>query len=1110
MRNKKRLWSILIIGLTCWVDARSALAEDALSEGFDSPPSSARPRVWWHWMNGNISKEGIQKDLEWMKRIGIGGMHSFDGAWDTPPVVNKRLAYMTPEWQDAFRFAATLADRMGLELAIASSAGWSETGGPWVKPEDGMKKLVWSETRVTGSRPFNGKLASPPSVAGPFQAIPIADKMARQSIELPSFYRDVAVLAYRTPPTLQRDPAPVAVTTSAASIGSKLLLDRDLTRSITLSTSMSQPAWVLYDYGEPRRFRSASVAEPTKTLFHSKWVLEASDDGKVFHRVTELPRERLLPHVTVSFPVVTARFLRLIVAPAPTRFVFDFAANAPGAEFPSAHYAEAGDIKLNELRFYSGARIHRFEEKAAFSIDSPYYAIDSGASAPDEAVDPVGIIDLTSRMRSDGALNWNPPPGDWTVLRLGYSLTGKVNHPASAEATGLEVDKLDPRAVRAYLDTYLGRFEKMLGGLIGARGLTALVTDSIETGPQNWTPAFITEFKARRGYDPMPWLPALTGVIVGDASRTDRFLWDIRKTLGELMSDAHYRQVAESAHQHRLTYYGESLEGYFNGALGDDLDMRQYADIPMGSLWASYKSAQRDGMPEHLLDLRGAASVAHVYGKDLVAAESLTSLYEPWIGTPASLRPVIDLAFALGVNRPVIHTSVHQPTEQKPGLTLGPFGQHFTRHETWAEMAGPWITYLSRSAYLLQQGQFVADVAWFYGEEGPLAAFVEAPLTDLPQGYGFDFVNANMLLNHLSVREGRLVSTGGARYRLLYLGGSSKRMTLPVLRKLAELSTQGVAIAGRRPTGSPSLVDEAWSAEYESLVAALWGSGKIIDSTDPNEILARLGIARDYDYDKPKPDSRILFLHRQLPDGDIYFLTNRNPRTENIEARLRVTGRTPELWHADSGRREAVSWRVEEGKWTVVPLELYANQSLFIVFREPTSKTAEQVVISKDRIVTTIDGDWSLNFEPGRGAPHGPLRTSLGSWTDSRDAGIKYFSGIGTYQKDFRVEPRDIRVGQRMILDLGDVGELADVIVNGQAAATVWHAPYRADVTALLKPGVNKLEVRVANLWVNRLIGDKQPGAAAVAFTVTSTYTPDAPLRRSGLIGPVTLISRAP
>ena len=401
--------------------------------------------------------------------------------------------------------------------------------------------------------------------------------------------------------------------------------------------------------------------------------------------------------------------------------------------------------------------------------------------------------------------------------KAGFALV--PDHPATAEATGLEVDKLDRAHVRSYIETYLDRYAKVLGPTrMGAQGVRALLTDSIESGPQNWTESLPAEFKRRRGYDLTPWMPALTGVIEASAADTDRFLYDFRRTLAELIADNHYGQIAESAKARGLILYGESLE-QGRPVLGDDMEMRRHTTVPMAAMW-TYSAKQGAPTPTRYADIRGAASVAHIYGQNLVAAESLTSAFAPWNFAPRDLKPMIDMEFLLGVNRPVIHTSVHQPLLDKPpGLTLAIFGQYFNRNETWAEQAGAWVSYLSRTAYLLQQGQFAADVLYFYGEEAPLTAlYAEHVTPDAPAGYGFDFANPDVLLNRLKVSDGSLLSDSGMRYRLLYLGGSSSRMTLSVLKRIEALVRDGATVVGQRPTESPSLTDDQHVFRWRALL----------------------------------------------------------------------------------------------------------------------------------------------------------------------------------------------------------------------------------------------------------------------------------------------------
>ena len=1111
--------------------AKPGGGDDTLEREFLNPPATARPRVWWHWMNGNITKEGIKLDLEWMKRVGIGGFQNFDAALNTPQVVEKRLPYMTPEWKDAFRYAAGLADEFGLEMAIASSPGWSETGGPWVKPPQGMKKFVWSETRVEGGKKFTGTIPKPPTVTGPFQGVLFRDDLAMgaQTPKPPEFYADAAVIAYRIPGNDTADASPGSVTSSAGAIDVRLLTDGDLVKSVKIPIDKQQGAWIQYEYAAPRTIQAVSLATPPGAMFMPvapvELRIEASDDGRTFRPVADLPSGGTAQH-TVSFPPVSSRYFRLTIRGVEKPGMFDMFEGAPGVDsgFGDLLGPPPGNqsIEINEFVLYTEARVNRFEEKACFGLVPNYYAIATGAIKPDDAVAPANVVDLTARMRPDGSLDWTPPDGRWVVLRLGYSLTGTLNHPATAEATGLEVDKLSRSAVKAYMDTYLGTYAETLGpALMGRKGVKALLTDSIEVGAYNWTDDILVQFRRLRGYDPTPFLPALTGVVVGSAEQSDNFLWDFRRTLAELTAQSHYEQIAKSAHERGLTYYGESLEGT-RVSIGDDMEMRQYADIPMSAMW-TYTPA-RGPRPGYIADIRGAASVAHVYGQNLVAAESMTSAMVPWGFSPRILKPIIDLEFALGVNRPVIHTSVHQPlVNKKPGLSLLIFGQYFNRNETWAEQAGPWVSYISRNAYMLQQGKFGADVAYFYGEEAPLSGLYgegSAPPKDAPDGYGFDYVNSDIVLHQLSAANGALETRSGMRYRVLYLGGSSTKMTLPVLRKLHDLVSAGAVVVGNRPAGSPSLADNA--AEFAKIADSLWGPagstaspertvgrGKIIFGQDVNKALASLGVARDFDYEKPKPDSELMFLHRRLADGDVYFVSNRQARAEAISVTFRVAGKRPELWHADTGTTEPVSYSTENGR-TKVPLNLGTNESLFVVFRKPASTPAETIPPPVETRLATLDGNWSLAFAPDLGAPEKVTIDRLSSWSESTDPGVKYYSGTGTYSRTLNVPAGWLQPRKRVMLDLGEVRELAEVLVNGRSLGIVWHAPYQVDVTSAVKPGANTVEVKVTNLWVNRLIGDKQPDAKKYTFTTMGTYKADAPLQPSGLLGPVTIFGTAP
>jgi hypothetical protein len=769
-------------------------------------------------------------------------------------------------------------------------------------------------------------------------------------------------------------------------------------------------------------------------------------------------------------------------------------------------------VTVGELRLSGEARVNQFEAKAGFRVATDYYALDADAGPDTQGVAPAEVVELTPKLQSDGRLDWTPPAGRWRVIRFGASLTGTSNHPATAEATGLEVDKYDAKAVRRYLETYLDMYLAATGPeLFGRRGLRAILTDSIEVGASNWTADLVPQFERLRGYDPSPWLPALAGVIVGSRSASDRFLFDFRRTLADLLASEHYGTVAKVAHERGLLVYGEALEGG-RPSLGDDISMRSHADVPMAALW-TWRPEAGPNVP-YYADMKGAASTAHLYGRGLVAAESMTSGMAPWAHAPSDLRRVIDLEFAYGINRPVIHTSVHQPVDDKqPGLSLMIFGQFFNRHETWAEMARPWIDYLSRNSLMLQQGRYFADVAYFYGEEGPLTGLFEhEPVADAPRHYGYDFVNADALIGLLSVEGGDLVAKSGARYRVLYLGGSSRRMSLPVLRRIAALAESGATIVGRAPGGSPALGDDA--GQYTALVRQLWGSGanttvgkgRVIDSDDVEAALAAIGVASDFRTNGGR-DSEILFLHRRLEDGDLYFVNNRRSRTEDVEARFRVTGKEPEIWRADTGTAEAVSYRAE-GEHTILPLGLGPEDSFFVVFRKQAGASSRTLPKPGWKAAGTLGNAWTVAFQPGRGAPASMLTLPRPqSLAESQDPGVRYFSGVSTWSSTFEA-PAEWKPGAPLRLDLGRVGDVAEVRVNGALVGTAWKAPWTVEIGAAAKQGRNAIEVRVANLWVNRLIGDKQPGATPVAFVTIPTYKPDAPLRPSGLIGPVTLSVR--
>ena len=547
-----------------------------------------------------------------------------------------------------------------------------------------------------------------------------------------------------------------------------------------------------------------------------------------------------------------------------------------------------------------------------------------------QAIAKSDIFDLTSKLQADGRLDWTPPPGEWVVLRFGYSLLGSYNAPATAEATGLEVDKLDRRFVKQYFDRYLDSYEEAVGpSLIGKKGIRYVINDSWEAGSQNWTDNMTTQFMKLRGYDPIPWMPVLVGQIVESAEASDKFLWDLRKTIADLVADEHYGQLEATLHEHNMGHYGESHEEG-RAFVGDGMEVKKFNEVPMGALWTQTPGVNKIQFGYNADD-RESASVAHIYGQNLAAAESLTASAAPWAWSPATLKPAVDQELLNGINRIVIHESAHQPLIDKaPGMTLGPFGQWFNRNETWAEQAGAWISYLARASFLLQQGKFGADFVYFYGEDSNLTAIFYKKAPNIPAGYGFDYINADGLIHELSVKDGQIVTASGMSYRVLGLDPYSQHMSLPVLRAIYKLVEDGAVVAGPKPNDDPSLADDA--SEFRMLSNQLFGDGTGMHRTgkgivyaggDLGSVSRALKFPADFDYTTPESDAKLLFVHRKLGDGDIYFVANRGDRTESVDATFRVTGKAPELWRA--GRRGR--WSQLRSRLTTVLLRCRSSSS---------------------------------------------------------------------------------------------------------------------------------------------------------------------------------------
>jgi hypothetical protein len=1082
---------------------------DALEQGFRNPPDSAKPRTWWHWTNGNVTEDGITKDLEWMKRSGIGGFQLVDVAAGSGQEVEKKINFGTPEWYHAVHHSAEEAKRLGLEMSIFSSPGWSEAGGPWVQPQQAMKKLVWSETSLQGPMAFGGKLPQPPSNEGPVRDLSVG---ARGSIS-PQFYADSAVIAYRTP----ADEVPMAslhpkITTNAGPIDETALLDDSLNTSVNIvAPTDGSPAWLQYEFATPYTARAMTIGSHNRIPVGKILV---SDDGTNFHTIVVMPGPQGYHGAAVrtfAFPAVTAKFFRVEL---------DGAGLLPAAVINGGIAIPAPQYTLTEAMLYSDARVNRWEDKGAFGSLMDVYSVVPTPTAPKNAeITQSDVINLTPKMDKNGTLHWDVPTGKWTILRMGYSLTGAKNRPATAAGLGYEVDKLSAKYVQSYFHGYMDPIQQHLGDLTGST-LQYMTMDSWEAGMQNWTDEMIAEFSRRRGYDPTPYLPVLAGHVVESADVSDRFLWDFRRTLADMFADNFYGTMDSELKQKGMRAYAEA-SGVALEIPEDTLLNKSKVDIPMAEFWVH--ALHPESM--YYVDVRGAASAAHVYGKPIVATESFTGGgYE----SPYTLKKVADYWFAQGVNRLVFHTSAQQPLDTKPGNTM--VGTHINRNITWAEQAKPFMTYVARISYLLQQGSPVADLAYLLPEGAPStmpfwgAGLLPAP----PSGYDYDYINTDILLHRTSVAaDGRVTLADGMSYKVLVLPPTTQ-MTPEVLQKLHELVAAGATIVGPRPTHSSSLLHYPDAdAEVKTLATDLWGDTDGVTDTQHvfgkgmtywglslDEVLQRLHDPQDFAASGTL-DAAPVWVHRRTSDADLYYVANQADTPQHISARFRVSGKDVQIWRPMSGDQQPASYSSQDG-FTTVPLELAERESVFVIFRN-ASNTPPRIEPAKAvRQLATLTGSWDIHFEKSLGAPASLNVEKLTSWTESSDPGVKYFSGTATYTKTVQAPVSWFHPGQRIYLDLGKVRDIAVVKLNGVSAGLTWAPPYRIDVTDVLKQGSNRLEIEVTNEWTNRQIGDRllppdkrilsQPkisGPAQGVFGRSQT------LAESGLLGEVRFVSKS-
>ena len=1091
-----------------------------LDQRFRYPTDDAKPWVYWYWNNGNYSKEGVTADLEAMKNVGIGGCTV---AITSMMVPKGPIFFGTSEWMETVTHAIREAGRLGLRLSIMNCEGWGVAGGPWIKPEMGQKKLVWSTASVSGPKQVDQVLAQPETKL--------------------DFYRDVAVLAYPEVPygringkeNLQKVEANWTPHAAEEQGGIDALFDDDVATHLSVLAEGSAQRVVTTQLNEVSAVRAITIRWLGWTM-PTTLKLEASEDGVSYRTlVDEEPQDdfgvaQMMMAVnsrTFSFPVVAARFWRISVS------------------------CGFGSLDLVEAELTSAPRINNLEIKAGFQQTHAWGRTEeitfrtTQTSEMESALPAQSLValdevrNISSQMDSSGRLRWKPPQGDWVVLRLGYTATEEPISPATDSGRGLECDKLDPDIVKFQFEQLVAELVDRAGPLAGT-AYEGVWIDSWEAHGQNWTDRFPAEFKRRRGYDLIPYLPVITtGQIVETPDVCERLLWDFRRTIADMVRENFFGTARKWINERGLKLTGEFAG--MAGHLYDPINYMMEADVPVGEFW----SLRGEGGGQ---DIRVAASLAHTSGRPTVGAEA----YTDWGGYnkyPYQLKPLGDEAFCAGVNRFIFHTYSHQPwADPNPGMSFGPWGINFHRGNTWWEPSRQWVTYLSRCQQMLREGQFVADICYYIGDDAPnFVGRRDSVWKPIPPGRDFDCVNTE-ILEQFKVRSGRLVLPSGMSYRVLLLPNRQAMLpeSLQIVQALVE---QGAVVVGPPPTRSPSLKDypksdqqvlrravQMWGrqaidacrtkVDVPGKVNRQVGKGRVIHGLSWVEIFDTLGEPEDFSSQTSNPEVKLRWIHRRTDDADIYFLASSAAEPLDTLCTFRVSGRQPEIWDPDTGSMYRAAVYCQSDGSTQLPIHFDPAGSLFVVFRgesapnhvvsvrragatlfsaapqQPTAVPKAWLRESGDLVVQSkvpgvyelalagggvrsvpfdkkpdalpVRGPWRVSFQPGRGAPEQVTLKNLIDLSQHDDPGVKYFSGTASYTAEFEMPSQQVGTQRQITLDLGDVQVIAEVVLNGENLGVVWKSPFSLDVTEAVKAGDNELVVRATNLWVNRLIGDEQ------------------------------------
>ncbi len=1060
--------TVLLLCLNTKAQSQSPVGLQSIQDSFVHIPDSVQTSIYWYWISGNISKEGVVKDLEAMKKVGIN--RAFIGNIGLAENPYGKVKMFTPEWWDILHTALKTATRLNIQIGIFNGPGWSQSGGPWIKPEQSMRYVTSSQVMVKGPFLFHKKLVKPQEN-----------------------FQDVKVLAYPVANDYDADISELKPVLSSVPAVDSLGNLTDHNNKTGIHLTARQSFSLTFDVKTPYTVRSIII-----TAVKNEVRLEGDIQAKVgdayvnikhfnIDRTNAALNTGFIPFgpAALSIPATTSNSFRIVFTKV------------------------SSNTDLAEVKLSATPMVENYMEKTLAKMwptPHPFWEAYQWSPQPAETskyiIDPTKVIDVSKYLAADGTLDWKVPAGKWIIERTGMTPTNVTNAPAPPEGQGREVDKMSKEHVAAHFEAFLGEILKRIPAE-DRKTFKVTVEDSYETGGQNWTDALIPEFKQAYNYDPVPYLPVLQGKVVGNEDMSDRFLWDLRRLIADDVSFKYVGGLREISHKNGLTTW---LENYGHwGYPGEFLQYGGQSDEIGGEFWSEGDLGD--------IENRAASSSAHIYGKIKVSAESFTAGGNPFARYPVMFKKRGDRFFTEGINNTLLHVYIEQPQDTLlPGMTT-PFGVEFNRLNTWFFDMDILLKYLKRCNMMLQQGQYVADAAYFIGEDAPKMIGTTDPA--MPQGYSFDYINGDVIKQKLTVSNGKLLLPNGISYSILVLP-KLKTIRPELLQKIKELVAQGAVILGPKPERSPSLAsypeadkqvlntaNELWGDVNGTTVKVNhYGKGLVLDGMTMQEAFDLIKVIPDLKI--TKSDS-ILFIHRQLSDGSMYFVSNQKNVPVKIETAFRISGKSPELWNAIDGSIRDLPAYNDNGAVTSVPLQLAPYESAYVIFRKNAGKgDTTKTNYPEPQKVIELKQPWVVNFDSKMRGPAKPvIFNTLTDWSKSENDSIKYYSGTAYYHTTFNAGK--IVKGASYLIDLGMARAIAKVTVNGVEVGGAWTYPYQVDITKAIKPGVNKLDIKVVNTWVNRLVGDAMLPAAQRKTSVLFGPDPRNGLESSGLIGPVSI-----